>query len=129
VPALWADSRGRVGIRSAQILLILAVAVVSVYALMQIKLLVIPVLIALILAAAIGPFVDMLRRCGPPGGAATGIAFVALLVLLAGASTVIYSSVRPIPVDSKQLDQAREGIVQFATSSQVRPAPSPGCPW
>lgn len=142
--ALWADSLGRVGIRSAQVLLILAVAVVSVYALMQIKLLVIPVLIALILAAAIGPFVNMLRRRGIPGAAATGIAFVALLVLLAGVSTVIYFSVRsqwtelaqqassgldelenflrtgPVPIDQEQLDQAREGIIQFATSSQVR---------
>ncbi len=142
--ALWADGLGRVGIRSAQILLILAVAVVSVYALMQIKLMVIPVLIALILAAAIGPFVNMLRHRGLPGGAATGIAFVALLVLLAGVSTVIYFSVRsqlgelvqqassgldeleqflltgPIPVDREQLNQAREGIIQFATSSQVR---------
>ncbi|MFB8367998.1 AI-2E family transporter [Pseudarthrobacter sp. NPDC055928] len=142
--ALWADSLGRVGIRSAQVLLILAVAVVSVYALMQIKLLVIPVLIALILAAAIGPFVNMLRRRGIPGAAATGIAFVALLILLGGVSTVIYFSVRsqwtelaqqassgldelenflrngPVPIDQEQLNQAREGIIQFATSSQVR---------
>ncbi|VXB73418.1 conserved membrane hypothetical protein [Arthrobacter sp. 9AX] len=142
--ALWADGLGRVGIRSAQVLLILAVAVVSVYALMQIKLLVIPVLIALILAAAIGPFVNILRRRGLPGGVATGIAFVALLALLAGVATVIYFSVRnqwgelaqqassgldeleqflltgPVPIEREQLDQAREGIVQFATSSQVR---------
>ena len=141
---LWADGLGRVGIRSAQILLILTVAVVSVYALMQIKLLVIPILIALILAAAIGPFVNMLRRRGLPGAAATGVAFVALLLLLAGVGTVIYFSVRsqwaelaqqassgldeleqflltgPIPLDKEQLDQAREGIIQFATSSQVR---------
>ncbi|MDR6413405.1 AI-2E family transporter [Pseudarthrobacter sulfonivorans] len=141
---LWADGLGRVGIRAAQVLLILAVAVVSVYALMQIKLLVIPVLIALILAAAIGPFVNLLRRRGLPGAAATGVAFVALLLLLAGVGTVIYFSVRsqwaelaqqassgldeleqfllngPIPIDREQLDQAREGIIQFATSSQVR---------
>lgn len=142
--ALWADGLGRVGIRSAQVLLILAVAVASVYALMQIKLLVIPVLIALILAAAIGPFVNVLRRRGLPGAAATGLAFVALLLLLAGVGTVIYFSVRsqwaelaqqassgldeleqflltgPIPIDREQLNQAREGIIQFATSSQVR---------
>ncbi|WP_104061799.1 AI-2E family transporter [Arthrobacter sp. 4R501] len=142
--ALWADGLGRVGIRSAQVLLILAVAVVSVYALMQIKLLVIPVLIALILAAAIGPFVNLLRRRGLPGAAATGLAFVALLLLLAGVGTVIYFSVRsqwaelaqqassgldeleqflltgPVPIDQEQLNQAREGIIQFATSSQVR---------
>ncbi|SEP80133.1 AI-2E family transporter [Arthrobacter sp. OV608] len=142
--ALWTDGLGRVGTRAAQVLLILTVAVVSVYALMQIKLLVIPVLIALILAAAIGPFVNMLRRRGLPGGVATGIAFFALLALLAGISTVIYFSVRnqwgelaaqassgldeleqflltgPVPIEQEQLNQAREGIVQFATSSQVR---------
>ncbi len=141
---LWGDGLGRVGIRAAQVLLILTVAVVSVYALMQIKLLVIPILIALILAAAIGPFVNMLRRRGLRGGLATGIAFIGLLLVLGGVGTVIYYSVRnqwgelaqqaasgldelekflltgPIPIDQAQLDQAREGIVQFATSSQVR---------
>ena len=141
---LWGDGLGRVGIRAAQVLLILTVAVVSVYALMQIKLLVIPILIALILAAAIGPFVNMLRRRGLPGGLATGIAFIGLLLVLGGVSTVIYFSVRnqwselaqqasagldelekflltgPVPIEQEQLDQARQGIIDFATSSQVR---------
>ena len=141
---LWGDGLGRVGIRAAQVLLILTVAVVSVYALMQIKLLVIPILIALILAAAIGPFVNMLRRRGIRGGLATGIAFIGLLLLLGGVGTVIYFSVRsqwgelaaqassgldelerflltgPLPVEQEQLDQARQGIVDFAASSQVR---------
>ena len=144
VAALWADGLGRVGTRAAQVLLILLLAAVSVYALMQIKLLVIPVLIALILAAAIGPFVNMLRRRHIPGGLATGIAFIALLALLAGVGTVIYLSVRnqwgelsqqassgldelekflltgPVPLDKEQLDQARQGIIDFATSSQAR---------
>ncbi|TLM81762.1 AI-2E family transporter [Pseudarthrobacter sp. NamE2] len=142
--ALWTDGLGRVGIRAAQILLILTVAVVSVYGLMQIKLLVIPILIALILAAAIGPFVNMLRRRGVPGGLATGIAFIGLLLLLGGVFTVIYFSVRnqwgelaaqassgldeleqflrtgPIPIDQEQLGQARQAVIDFATSSQVR---------
>ena len=141
---LWADSLGRVGIRCAQVLLVLAVAAASVFGLLQIRLLVIPVLIALILAAAIGPFVNLLRRRGLPGGAATAVAFVALLLLLAGVGTLIYFSVRsqwgdlvqqaskgldelenfllsgPVPIDREQLNQAREGAVQFATSSQVR---------
>ncbi|CAH0163134.1 AI-2 transport protein TqsA [Arthrobacter sp. Bi83] len=141
---LWGDGLGRVGIRSAQVLLVLAVAVVSIYGLLQIRLLVIPVVIALILAAAIGPFVNVLRRRGMPGGAATGLAFVALLLVLAGVATVIFFSVRsqwgelvqqassgldelekfllsgPLPIDREQLNQAREGAVQFATSSQVR---------
>ncbi|MFP5312731.1 MAG: AI-2E family transporter, partial [Actinomycetes bacterium] len=141
---LWSDGLGRAGTRAAQILLVVLVVAVSVFALMQIKLLVIPALIALILAAAIGPFVNMLRRRGMPGGLATGIAFVALLVILGGVSTVIYFSVRnqwgelaaqassgldeleqflltgPIPIEQEQLNQAREAAVQFATSSQVR---------
>jgi predicted PurR-regulated permease PerM len=141
---LWAAGLGRVGIRSAQVLLVLSVAAVATYGLLQVKLLVIPVVIALILAAAIGPFVNMLRRRGLPGGVATGVAFVALLLLLAGVTTLIYLSVRsqwgdlaqqassgldelenflltgPVPLDREQLNQAREGLVQFATSSQVR---------
>jgi predicted PurR-regulated permease PerM len=141
---LWSDNLGRVGIRCAQVLLVLAVAAVSVYGLLQVRLLVIPVLIALILAAAIGPFVNLLRRRGFPGGAATAVAFVALLLLLAGVGTVIYFSVRsqwgdlvqqassgldelenfllsgPVPIHREQLNQAREGAVQFAASSQVR---------
>src|SRR5687767_12384954 len=140
----WSDGLGRVGIRSAQVLLVLTLATVSVYALLQIRLLVIPTLIALILSAAIGPFVNLLRRRGMPGAAATGIAFVGLLALLAGVITVIVISVRsqwselvqqaasgldelekflltgPFPLDQEQLNQAREGIIQFATSSQVR---------
>ncbi|MFJ6078526.1 AI-2E family transporter [Pseudarthrobacter sp. NPDC092419] len=142
--SLWADGLGRVGTRAAQVLLILLLAAVSVYALMQIKLLVIPVLIALVLAAAIGPFVNMLRRRNVPGGLATGIAFVALLALLAGVGTIIYLSVRnqwadlaqqassgldelenfllngPVPLDQGQLQEARQGIVDFLTSSQAR---------
>ncbi|MEE2523949.1 AI-2E family transporter [Pseudarthrobacter sp. J75] len=142
--AIWNDGLGRVATRAAQVLLVLTVAVVSIYALIQIKLLVIPILIALILAAAIGPFVNLLRRRGIPGGLATGIAFVGLLLVLAGVSTVIYRSVRsqwgelatqaasgldeleqflltgPIPVDREQLEQGRQAIIEFATSSQVR---------
>ncbi|MDQ0819641.1 putative PurR-regulated permease PerM [Arthrobacter sp. V4I6] len=75
---VWSDSLGRAGMRSAQVLLVLALVVVAVYGLLQIRLLVISLVIALILAAAIGPFVNMLRRRGVPGGAATGVAYVTL---------------------------------------------------
>jgi len=143
-PDPWTDGLGRVGVRSAQILLILTVVVVSVFALLQIRLLVIPVLIALILAAAIMPFVNLLKRRGLPASAATAVAFVGLLAVLAGVTTVIVASIRsqwadlasqassgldelqsfllngPIPVDGEQIEQARAAIVEFAASSQVR---------
>ncbi|MFF1382300.1 AI-2E family transporter [Arthrobacter sp. NPDC058288] len=143
-PDPWADGLGRAGVRSAQVLLVLTVVVVSVFALLQIRLLVIPVLIALILAAAIAPFVNLLKRRGLPGSAATAVAFVALLAVLAGVTTVIVASIRsqwgelvsqassgldelqsfllngPVPVDGEQIEQARTAIVDFAASSQVR---------
>ena len=141
---LWGDGFGRVGIRAAQALLIIAISVVAVFALLQIKLLVIPVLIALILAAAISPFVNMLKRRGINDGLSTVIAFVTLLAALGAIFTVIFFSVRsqwddlvqqastgldqlqefvlngPIPVEEDQITQARDAIIEFATSSQVR---------
>ncbi|MFJ6537744.1 AI-2E family transporter [Paenarthrobacter sp. NPDC091711] len=143
-PDLWKDSLGRTAVRASQILLILVLTVVAVFGLLQIRLLVIPVLIALILAAAIGPFVNMLRRRGWRGGLATGVAFLGLLIVLGGVITVIVLSVRsqwdelisqaaggldelenfllngPLPLDREQLNQAREAVVEFAQSSQVR---------
>jgi putative heme transporter len=142
--SLWADGLGRAAVRSTQVLLILALVSVSVYALLQIQLLVIPVLIALVLAAAIGPFVNFLRRRGVPGALATGLAFLSILMLLAVLTTVIVLSVRsqwnelvvaategldelesflltgPLPIDQQQLVQARQGIIDFATSAQAR---------
>ena len=44
----WADGLGRTASRAAQVLLILALSVVAVYGLLQIRLLVIPVIIALV---------------------------------------------------------------------------------
>lgn len=143
-PDLWKDSLGRTAVRASQILLILTLTVVAIFGLLQIRLLVIPVLIALILAAAIGPFVNMLRRRGWRGGLATGVAFLGLLIVLGGVITVIVFSVRsqwdelisqaargldelenflltgPLPLEREQLNQAREAVVEFAQSSQVR---------
>jgi putative heme transporter len=140
----WHDGLGRAGSRAAQVLLILTLVAVSIYGLLQIRLLVIPVMIALILAAAIGPFVNVMRRKGVPGALATVIAFLSLLVLLAATTTVIVMAVRsewdelvtaaasgldelqsflltgPLPIDQAQINEAREALIDFATSQQVR---------
>jgi predicted PurR-regulated permease PerM len=141
---LWNTGLGRTAIRSLQILIIIALVCVAVYGLLQIRLLVIPVLIALILAAAIGPFVNLLRRRGVPGALATGIAFLSILIILGLALTVIVLSVRnqwdelvaqasegldelqsflltgPFPIEQEQINQARQGVIDFATSTQAR---------
>ncbi|WP_066289800.1 AI-2E family transporter [Arthrobacter sp. B6] len=137
----WRDGLGRVSIRAGQALLLLALAAVLVYALIQVRLVVVPLLLALILAAAIAPLVNWLRRKGWPSAAATFLSFLLLLLALGGLVTAIvfavvgqagelarsategfdqlYGFVRngPIPVDDDQIQQARDAVLDFVTSS------------
>ena len=139
----WRDSLGNASIRAAQVLVLLVLAVVAVYALIQVRLVVIPMLLALILAAAIGPFVSLLRRRGWGASAATAVSFLLLLLLFGGLITGIVFAVMgqagelvssategfdklyefaqngPIPIDDGQIQQARDWAVDFATSSTV----------
>jgi predicted PurR-regulated permease PerM len=104
---------------------------------------VIPALLALILAAAIAPFVHWLRRRGWPSTAATSLSFVLLLLAFGAVITGIvlavmsqsdelaskasegfdrvYDFVRtgPFPIDDQQIQQARDAVIDFATSSTV----------
>lgn len=142
-PSPWRDSLGRSSIRAAQTLLLLTLAVVAIYGLIQVRLVVIPMLLALILASAISPLVNWLRRKGWPSSAATGFSFVLLLVAFGGVITGIVFAVMgqagelanqttkglnqvytfiqngPIPVDQQQIQQAKDAAIDFATSSTV----------
>ncbi|WP_394249235.1 AI-2E family transporter [Arthrobacter pityocampae] len=137
----WRDSLGNASIRAAQVLLLLVLGVVAVYALIQVRLVVIPMLLAIILAAAIGPFVNWLRRKGWGPSMATTAAFLLLLLLFGGLITGIVFAVvgqagqlvssategfdklyafaqnGPIPIDDAQIQQARDSAIDFATSS------------
>ncbi|MDN3482611.1 AI-2E family transporter [Arthrobacter sp. APC 3897] len=139
----WSGSLGHAGQRSAQILLVLLLAAVAVYGLLQITLVVIPVLLALILAAAIAPFVNWLRRKGWPSALATGVSFLLLLIVFGGLITGIVFAIRsewsslvdqavdgfnklyefiqdsPIPHDAATIENARDAAIGFATSSTV----------
>ena len=71
----------------------MVLAVVVVYALIQVRLVVIPALLALILAAAIAPFVHWLRRRGWPSSLATTASFLVLLLAFGGLITGIVFAV------------------------------------
>jgi predicted PurR-regulated permease PerM len=140
--SLWADPFGRVAVRSAQVLLIVAVIVPVVYSLIQLRIVVLPVLIALLLSAAISPLVNLLRSRGVPSAIATWTALLAILVVVGGILTAVVFAVRrewstlveagaegiaelqtflqngPIPIDPKQIEEARLAAVEFFTSSQ-----------
>ncbi|MEE2523903.1 AI-2E family transporter [Arthrobacter sp. KFRI-F3372] len=137
----WRNAYGRASVRAGQTLLLLGLATVLVYALIQLRLVVIPLLLALILAAAIAPLVHWLRRKGWPSAAATGFSFLLLLLAVGGLVTAVvfavmgqagelarsarqgfdqlYGLVRngPVPVDEQQIQQARDAVLDFITSS------------
>ena len=139
--APWNDRLGRWSIRSLQILLILALAALAVWALVQVKLLVIPVLIALILAAAAAPLVGWLRR-RMPSMLAAWITLLGSILVLGGVVTLVVFAVRsqwaelvasaeeglddlqlwlfslPLPIDEAQLTAAREAVIDFITSAE-----------
>jgi predicted PurR-regulated permease PerM len=142
VSALFVDGLGRLGIRSGQLLLILTLASVLVFGLLRVKLVVLPVLIALILAAALRPVVDWLRRHKFSSALATWTTLVSGLVILGALVTLIVFIVRgqwaelarsagrgidqvqtyvasgPIPVNQSQIDALRSAATDFVTSSQ-----------
>lgn len=139
---IWNDRLGRWSIRSVQILLVTALGALSIWALLQVRLLVIPVLIALILAAAAAPLVAWLRRKGWSPMLAAWTTLLGGILVLGGVITLIVFAVRgqweslvqsategfddllgwvqelPIPIDQAQIDEWRNSIVDFVTSAE-----------
>lgn len=111
VASLWADGFGRIGTRSVQLLALIAVVAVVAFGITRLTLVVIPVLIALVLAAAMHPLVSWLRRHGFPSMLATWVALVLVVAVLAG---VLWAVVRAVVDQWDELaDQAVEGFGQL----------------
>lgn len=139
---MFADRLGRVSVRSLQIIVIVTLGCAVVYALVQVKLVVIPALIALIISAAISPVVNWLRRRHVPSALATWIVILVGMLLFGGLGWLIVFAVRnqwselvrsasdgldqlqhflthgPVPIDEGQLENARKALVDFVTSAQ-----------
>ncbi|MFE7508467.1 AI-2E family transporter [Promicromonospora sp. NPDC057488] len=140
---LWSDGFGRVGTRSLQILAVLAVIAVVGFVGTRLTLVVIPVLIALVLAAAIFPLVSFLRRHGWPSLLATWVSLLALVALLSGIVWLVVRAVvdqwgelqaqaldgfdslqtyvqdLPFDIGDEQLTSLREAAVSFLQSDAV----------
>ncbi|MFT2689891.1 AI-2E family transporter [Clavibacter zhangzhiyongii] len=140
--SVWQDKLGRLSIRCVQILAVLVVAIAIVYAAISLKLVVIPVIIALILACAVRPMVLWMERRGLPDALAAAIALLTGLVLFGGAITLVVFGVQSqwptlvkatsegvdrlqsfveeggLPIDTAQIDSFRQSAVDFLTSSQ-----------
>ncbi|WP_235856962.1 AI-2E family transporter [Occultella glacieicola] len=97
-------------------MILVAGAAVIVLALVQVKLVAIPLMVALILAAALTPVVAWMRRRGVPALLATWLTLIAAVVFIGGVVTGIVFAVR------NQWEElataAREGLAELQEISQ-----------
>jgi predicted PurR-regulated permease PerM len=139
---LWTDSLGRLAIRCSQVLLVLVLAIGVVYASIQLKIVVIPVFLALIIASAVRPFIRWMERRRVPRAVATWIALLSGVIVFGGIVTLVVTGVRNewsnlvdsvsagidtvhdyvvsgnLPIDAAQLEDLRATVVDFVTSAQ-----------
>lgn len=137
----WSDTFGRIAIRVLQSLLVLAAVVVVVYAGIQLKLVVIPVLIALIVASALRPLVRVLEKAMPRTAAAV-LSLLAGVIIFGGIITFAVIQVQsqfaalqksvatgidqvgdfitngPFDISAAQIEGARKALIDFVTSAQ-----------
>lgn len=142
-PGPWRDGMGLVATRSVQIIAILIVAAALIVGMRYLTVVVIPVLLALILASAFAPAMSWLRRKGIPSVWATVLALLAIVVILALVSWFIVVAVRdqwdllsqkategfnqvvdwaqtlPFAIDKAQIDHWIEQATAFLTSSSA----------
>jgi predicted PurR-regulated permease PerM len=138
---LWSDSFGRLAQRSGQALLVLSIAVIIVFAATRVQLVVVPVLIALIVASAFRPVVRLLEKRMPRVAAAI-ISLLAGVLAFGGVITIAVFQVQsqfttlqksvssgittiadfvqngPISFDAKQISAVQKTLVDFVTSAQ-----------
>lgn len=139
---LWSDGLGWAGVRSAQVLLVLTLLAVSGFVLSQVTLVVIPVLLALILTAAIAPAVKWMASKGINHVFATALSFVALLLVFGGVVTGIVFAIKsewgklvtsategfdklyawvkdssPVEIDDNLIQEGQDKVVSFLSTS------------
>ena len=139
---MWTDRLGVAGTRSLQILLVLTLASIVVFALIQLRIAVIPLLLAIIIASAFSPVITWMRNRGLPAIAAAWITLLGSLLIFGGIITAIVFAVRsqwselwqqaqvgfdkllvfieglPLPVDTIDFSELRQQAIDFVTSAQ-----------
>lgn len=144
VTSPWGDSLGRVAIRAAQVLLVVAASALVVYVLVTLRIVVVPLIVAAIIASAVAPVLRLLRRRGVPAGLSAWAALATGLGVLGLLGWLIVAAVRdewdelrdqategleeleqfvtdgPLPITPEQLERAREAIIELASGEEFR---------
>lgn len=141
-PSPWRDAAGFVATRALQTLIVLTFVAVLVIALNKLSLLIIPVLLALIIACALRPVLAKLEGLGLKPMTATWVTLLGAIVVVGSIVTLIVNSVRhqwgeladsasdgletlqemledlPFAITTEQIEGFKESITGFLTSSQ-----------
>ena len=138
---VWSDTFGRLAQRSGQVLLVLSIVVIIVFAATKLQLVVVPVLIALIVASAFRPVVRLLEKHMPRVVAAiisllAGVLVFGVVITIAvfqvqsqfatlqksvssGINTVAdFVQNGPLNIDAKQISSVQKTLIDFVTSAQ-----------
>ncbi|WP_210416771.1 AI-2E family transporter [Microcella pacifica] len=91
---MWTDRLGALSTRSLQILLVITLTALIVFAMVQLRIAVIPLLLAVIIAAAFSPVIRWMRVRGLPALAAAWITLLGSVLILGGIVTAIVFAVR-----------------------------------
>jgi putative heme transporter len=127
---LWTDGFGSVATRSLQVMIVLALAAVVVLGGLQLKIVVIAVLLALILAAAFSPITRLLVRLHLPNLLAALLTLLIVIAVLGGVLTFVAFQVAAQWADlTDAVTQGVQQVEKFAAgfgltldSSQVKSA-------
>lgn len=142
-PSVWGDKFGRLATRCIQILAMLALAAVGIFLIVQLRLILVPVIIALILASALNPIMERLRQWKLPAALAALIMLVSILGIFGLIGWLVSWAVinqwddlvesaeggldqlrelggnLPITVDDDQIQEWQQRAVDFLTSGDV----------
>lgn len=110
-PDRWHDSFGRAATRSAQLLLVLAVVTAVTFIGVQLRLVVVPLLIAVLIAAAVTPVVDWFAR-RMPRLAAVWVTLLLGVAFLGGVGYLVGDAV------ASQFEELRDGVTEGVAQLQ-----------
>lgn len=141
VGSAWSDRFGRFAMRALQVLIVAALAYVALQVIGVLRLVIVPVVLALLLSAAFAPLVGLLRRrLSFSHAAAAGTAMLLALLVLGGVITLVVLQVQgqwsalvksasdgieqvqgfvtgpPLNLDASAFTKLRQSLTKFVTS-------------
>lgn len=127
---LWSQGFGFIATRSIQIIAVVLLLIALIWGLRSLTIVVIPILLALIIASAFAPVMRWLRAHRIPDALATVLVLAAVLLILTGVGWLIVSAVRDQWDDlSTQAQDGFEQVLEWGRHLPFAPSPDQFADW